>query len=347
MDVDSETLELLERRLAENIEKRVRTRLIWPVMVVVAVVGFFGYDVVSGMRDAAILKAQESVKDAVRDATAAVDEAVNDAEQAVDEVDSQVALSRSMISVIEEWMDDRRRRLTQTEDEIARRMVEIDMTTKNMNATLQAVQAEIDRTDSRIEAQQSRAEALYAGAGNLADLAGQLATLAEQVRQLDERMAVWPPEEAMALPAEGGDPDERPAPPPPEAQRQQTYESIITTSREIGEQKSDGSAMSGQTVFIQYAGGEKAAIERVMLGLLDRGYNVPGAERVKTADGLAEVRYFFDDDADAAHLLEKAVNQLLAEAGYAEGVVATDLTGFRGTKPRPGVLELWLDPKRG
>jgi len=37
-------------------------------------------------------------------------------------------------------------------------------------------------------------------------------------------------------------------------------------------------------------------------------------------------------------------NQVLVDSGYRGDVVGKDLTGYTDAKPRPGTLELWLEP---
>ncbi len=87
--------------------------------------------------------------------------------------------------------------------------------------------------------------------------------------------------------------------------------------------------------------------ESISAGLAPLGFEVPGEERIKTAAGLHEVRYFFDGDGPRARQLAEATNDILRRQGYRAEVTVRDLTGFTGQKPRPGTLELWLEPQRG
>ncbi len=86
--------------------------------------------------------------------------------------------------------------------------------------------------------------------------------------------------------------------------------------------------------------------EDISAQLAPLGFEVPGEERIKTAAGMHEVRYFFEGDGARAGQLADATNDILRRQGYRAEVRVRDLTDFPGQKPRPGTLELWLEPLR-
>src|SRR5690606_19909914 len=81
------------------------------------------------------------------------------------------------------------------------------------------------------------------------------------------------------------------------------------------------------------------------------GFVLPAEERVAAAAGKREVRYYHAEDRGAAEALQSSTAAALADLGIeAEPEVAiVDLTGWKGRKPQPGVLELWVEfpPDRG
>lgn len=84
--------------------------------------------------------------------------------------------------------------------------------------------------------------------------------------------------------------------------------------------------------------------EGISIRLKPLGFDVPGEERIATAAGKHEVRYFFTSDGNRAKTLAEATNIILRETGYRAEVQATDFSNFSGQKPRLGTLELWLEP---
>lgn len=93
-------------------------------------------------------------------------------------------------------------------------------------------------------------------------------------------------------------------------------------------------------VYIQYAG-PADRVAAVQLALRDRGLIVPPAERVSSAEGLTEVRYFWPEDQSAAQDAAQAVRPF---AGGAK--VGTVSLAKYPRKPGPGTIEVWLDLSR-
>ena len=73
---------------------------------------------------------------------------------------------------------------------------------------------------------------------------------------------------------------------------------------------------------------------------------MPGEERTSNAAGLHEIRYFFLPDRWKAEGLAGDLNQILTDSGYQADIEVEDLTDYKGAKPRPGTIELWLEPVR-
>lgn len=334
--MDANEAELLERRVAEQAEARVRRRLLWPVTVVVAVLGFFGYDLITDTRRAAEDAAERSVRESVSAARRSVEPAVERAERVAEEAAAQVEVSRRMLDLIEEWMDQRRRKLVEMEDEIAVRSEEVEQEARAMGEQLSDIGRRIGETEQEIEAQRARAEGLYAGAGNLADLAEQVKALAEQVKALDRqlvRLAEAGPQAAPELEAEV-------------VARSQAIESIASAAQRIGPSAA-GSAETQRRVFIHFSSADRALMDGLSRALSDEGWSVPEAQRVKAVPERPEVRYYFEADRQAAEQLGAAAGDWLQARGFEGRIEVRDFSDYRGAKPRPGVMELWIDPQRG
>lgn len=101
------------------------------------------------------------------------------------------------------------------------------------------------------------------------------------------------------------------------------------------------------TVFFQYTGGDSASGSASVLSqrLQQRGYKVPGEERVDAAQGRREVRYFYKEDKEAADALAQDVRKIvLDEATLADfPVTVRPFLDGSGRKNAPGTVELWYD----
>ena len=90
-------------------------------------------------------------------------------------------------------------------------------------------------------------------------------------------------------------------------------------------------------VFVQYAG-PADRVDAVLARLRGGGLRVPPAERVPSADGLAEVRYFWPEDERAAQDAAQAL------AGFHGGSPLRTVSLARyPKKPSQGTIEVWLD----
>lgn len=90
-------------------------------------------------------------------------------------------------------------------------------------------------------------------------------------------------------------------------------------------------------VFVQYFG-DSAKLNPLLAAIDATGAQTPPQERLSSAQGLSEIRYFFPGDRKLAELI---VNRLKPPV-QARTIAIKDLTGFP-TKPKPGTLELWID----
>lgn len=98
------------------------------------------------------------------------------------------------------------------------------------------------------------------------------------------------------------------------------------------------------TVYMQFAGGARSRAQELSKLLEAKNFFVPGEERLSAAAGKREVRYFHAEDETAAKRLVEDATQALKDMHYSDKDVSiNNLTDFGGAKPKPGVLELWVE----
>ncbi len=120
------------------------------------------------------------------------------------------------------------------------------------------------------------------------------------------------------------------------AQQQQIQQSLKTLT-----------ALPDTTIFFQFAGSaSREQAKAISAKLAERGYKMPGEERIGSAAGLHEVRYFYEEDAETAKQAVTDINAVLAGMGFKADVEPRSLTGLSKIKPRRGASELWLEPLR-
>jgi hypothetical protein len=99
-------------------------------------------------------------------------------------------------------------------------------------------------------------------------------------------------------------------------------------------------------VYLQYAGpaNDATALSDALKAL---GYAVPGkAEQLRTAAGLAEIRYYYPEDEKRAQQLAEGTDGAIAKLrlGIPQNIKTVGYTNWDKTKKPPrGTLELWLD----
>jgi hypothetical protein len=95
-------------------------------------------------------------------------------------------------------------------------------------------------------------------------------------------------------------------------------------------------------LFIQFAGYKRGEVIKLALFLAEAGWTVEGGERggerVATAAGLNEVRYFNPEDA----ALAAALVETLRTANPRTPISVQDLSASSYGKAQPGLLEVWI-----
>lgn len=122
-------------------------------------------------------------------------------------------------------------------------------------------------------------------------------------------------------------------------------ENIIEKTKET--EKSIESASKKTTVFLQFAVGTREQAHEISQTLALGEFIIPEPDRTEAALNKYEVRYFYDDDKEAAERLANSANKILNDLGYSKdensNIEPKSFVDFTGKKPRQGVIELWLE----
>jgi hypothetical protein len=171
----------------------------------------------------------------------------------------------------------------------------------------------------RIRGQAERAKLIFADSGQLIELGQRIALAEERLVKFEEFSRTINPN--AVVPTSNSD--------DVKAVKQQ----VIQQYRES----------QPKTVFFQFAILPRHQAKQIAAALTAKGYDVPGEDREESVTKLKQVRYFYDIDNEPANQLARQTEAVLAELGWSGvSIDVEDLTAYRGPKPRPGVLELWL-----
>lgn len=332
MDINSETLELLERRLGENVEKRVRSRLFAiygaAATAFLGAFGYFGYDILTTAKDAMgeiVTEFEQDAADKVREEVEPFVKGARDAAEKAEDIASSVSAQLDFLS---ERASERAARLSIMQEDVNRAVA-------TMKLQLAALQSDIEEAQTQFENQRINSDDLYAGAGDLDNLAGKLGSdlglLAEQVGLMKEQISKLRSASAEDTPDAAG----------------ASLDLIQQVAKTYKQQVVDpGRAREMPTVYFQFAGVKRELAKAISKKLTALDYTMPGEERRGWAAGKKEIRYFFEDDADQAGKLAEDLNLILENDGFQAEITVENYTVYKGAKPRPGTLELWLEPVR-
>jgi hypothetical protein len=305
-NVTPEMLELLERRLADNVgdrvERTLKVRYAGIVAAVLFVLGLAGYSWIENL----VVKAIGPVS--------------KDAERTITEMNFQLDLARenkrkldALVDQITTDADTAQRRIESFQTRLGKQQEEFDTALASLNDQLGAVV--VRRRELEADLQQNRTSLVANLAATRADVAN-LAGLATELTQLV---------------AEGR---------PELGERADKLETMAAALVERMQREAAGETLS--TVFIQYGKSVPGELADALADTLRaEGYIVPSEDRIPNE--AREVRYFHTGDRDAANTLAAKVTSGLAALGFPDQSVAVlDFTSWAKTKPRAGTLELWL-----
>lgn len=99
------------------------------------------------------------------------------------------------------------------------------------------------------------------------------------------------------------------------------------------------------TVYFHFAGGTRTKAKELTANLKEHGFIVPGEQRLASAARLREVRYFFQEDADAANRLAETLTAAIQTVGLpkAPDVKVVNQTNWKFGNPEKGIIEVWME----
>lgn len=359
MAMNDKELELLERQMVERVEEQVRKKLIKRYSLisggVLSVLALFGYDKITDYvatldrtaKDTATEVATKAAKNAVERAVEDAAKAALDASEAADDAEKEVARANAELSALTTWRNQGQAKLDKSLDDLESSKIRIRDTLTGIDTALAGIREKLKNTEEQIDSVQTNSgnkfAAYFLSAQKfeplITNLSAEVIRLGEEISSLKAARTA-----TVSVPSTGGGGTGAvvvpsvPAQPPANVaiQQQQIQQSLKTLN-----------AAPDTTIFFQFAGyATRADVKAIAARLAERGYKMPGEERIGSAAGLHEVRYFYTEDKDRAERAVNDINQVLSAQGYRAEVTLESLTDYPKTKPRRGILELWLEPAR-
>jgi hypothetical protein len=305
-NVTPEMLELLERRLADNVgdrvERTLKVRYAGIVAAVLFVLGLAGYSWIENL----VVKAIGPVS--------------KDAERTITEMNFQLELARenkrkldALVDQITTDADAAQRWIESFQTRLGKQQEEFDTALASLNDQLGAVV--VRRRELEADLQQNRTSVV----ANLAATRADVANLAGMTAELADVAGAGRPELA-----------ERVA-------KLQTMSAALV---ERMQREAAGEVLA--TVFIQYGKSVPPELAASLgTALKGEGYIMPSEDLMP--NDAREVRFFHAQGRDAANTLAARVSAGLGALGFPDlGVAVQDFTSWNKARPRAGTLELWL-----
>lgn len=306
-ELDDDRLELLERQLAERVTKRVRPALFR----LYATVGAAVIGALSFVGWDIVTDIKSEIKSEITDAIGQEIEAKRT------EINERVAETRFMA-----------KRASKVIQRVEKQLDDFQPQAENLDETIEKVKALNVTSQDLIAVYSKEIQPLVS---NVESLSRQLRMLAEQVNQLN----------TIATAGGLNSDDELTQ---TRQQRSAAIQTVISNTEAAAQRLVK--ARDKTTVFFQFVGGRREQAEALSAALKAEGYVVPGEDREEGAAGRHEVRYFHDQDNEAAQRLADDTNRALRSLAYSDrkppDITVKSFVSYRGKKPRSGVLELWL-----
>jgi DNA repair exonuclease SbcCD ATPase subunit len=334
---DDEKRELIERRLIERVATEARSRLFGSYVivgtVVISLLGYVGYNIIKSMEQAAIAAATARVDEVVRQRVEPlitdIDAKLDQASEGLRGTERLLDQSRTRLELSDELGAEMRRKLERAAETAAEARDQATRLLDSVNQDIDTAKERIEELARRLDLDRARFETFFADASSVQQAFDTLDGVIEQVKALGSQV------EALAMQA--ATPAER------DYGFSQTQLATLQTSTQEKLESERAARATAPVVFFQFAGMPRPQAREIAAALASLGYEVPGEEQVAGAAGLAEVRFFHTGDAVVASRLAEGVAATLERLGLpAKAISARDFTSYKGAKPKPGVVELWL-----
>lgn len=328
-------VELLKRRVEEEVKANVEEKLFKYYRnlgaAIVVVLGAFGFSVgwpalKSGIdaeiKDQIQAQVKQPLNKAIGEVQEATKAAVADAHEATERAKSLAEENLPRLEIHQQRISESIGGLNPRFDAINARIGEA-------KALVESLNSEAENLRNRTEFLRTQVQADPIQRAEMVDLEKRLSVLIEQVQDIrnalpsGETVDVQDPGSKASLSDLAG----------------RQAEIVKQAQAELNDTRKSA------IVYVQFAGGRREDIETVSEFLAEKGWNVPGEERTGNAAGKQEIRYYYDNDANAAKMLAADLSKSLLEAGFAEKTIETRQLNPENFKIRPnyGILEVWIE----
>lgn len=329
-DIDKETLDYLrgnlEREVRENVEGRLFRYWIALSAAFLGGVGLVGVPWALSYLDGKITTAVEAKVEAVTvTATERAKQLSVEAQQIAQEARDDV---RSALTDI-----DTRRTIAQ--DQLVAMRAQADRVGDqftDLRTEVEEARGRLGEIEDRANQQSDRLRNAVPDAGQIATLVQDFRALVEQVSKINAELAELRTQTAVR-PAEAAD-----------VQLSQQLTQQLTQLEQSSQQRIEQaqSIMPETTVYLQFAQLTRENAKALSSQLRDANWKLPGEERLDSAEGLREIRCYYEDDCTAAVRLKADVEEALARLGFGKVEIGIKSLLDFSPKPRQGVMELWL-----
>ena len=325
-DIDKETLDYLrgnlEREVRENVEGRLFRYWIALSAAFLGGVGLVGVPWTLSYLDGKITTAVETKVEAVT----------------VKATETAKLLSEEAQDIAQKARDDVRSALTEInmhregeQDQLAKMRAQANRVGdqfSDIRTAVEEARGRLGEIEDRANQQSDRLRNAVPDAGEIATLVQDFQTLVEQVAHINARLA------ELRTQTGAGSTE------PVDAQQSQQFTQLEQSSQQRVEQAQTIPAKS--TVYVQFAQLTRENA-KALSSQLSANWKVPGEERLDSAEGLHEIRCYYEDDCKAAAIRLKAdVEEALARLGFGKVEIGINSLLKFTPKPRQGVMELWL-----
>ena len=168
MPIDDETLELLERRLAEKVEARVRGRLFKLYggigSGILAGLGLLGYDLYGDFKEEVNRTAKGYAQDAVRGSVSDAEAAAREARAAAEAAEVQARDAGARLAAMDEWRHLGAAKLQGALETVGALTASVDGSKAELETRLADMRARVEEAEGRIENAKARGESYYLNA---------------------------------------------------------------------------------------------------------------------------------------------------------------------------------------
>lgn len=324
---DKEKLELIERQLTETITEKVKDKLFKTYrnlgLVVGGIITFTGWGITQHIENVVVNDVRGTISGKI-------------------EMINQMMTQAEVLGKIANKLNE------ETEisiDKTKKDLQSFNKTRNELNTSLE----QLEKANNQIFALTNDIATLQRTAQNLDDielrditpmkhgietLSGQIATLSEQVNKINQLTANLSNSKV--------------------ADKEKSTQ-IASALQGVIEETSQNqliieNARRKTSVFLQFSVGTRNQATALVKRLTSDEFIIFDPERTDLANNKQEVRYFHAEDKDAAEKLANQTIAKLSELGYTDTNTDVKVVSFvpsQEKKPRPGVIELWLQiPKK-